>query len=104
EIDAGRIVLRKSAYSKKELDARIDVIMKSSKPSDGSGLSIYTAAPAPDGSGIQITAKAGTTDRVHELAGRSSAGIPVTVTPGNPMTTTEWRWNDATPFIGGDVL
>jgi hypothetical protein len=30
--------------------------------------------------------------------------VPVKMSPGAPVTSSTWRWNDAPAFIGGDVL
>lgn len=103
-IDASLIKVTKAAYTKKSIDAAIDKIMEPAVIKKAADLTIYTAAEAPDGSGIKVTAKSSALGSVSVLAMKETDGIPVTVTAGSPVHTDEWRWNDTTPFIGGDVL
>jgi hypothetical protein len=93
----------RAAFTKQALDAQIDKIMAANQPATPADQTIYSAAPAPDGSGIQLTVKPSTLTRVR-AAPPAAGGIPISVTAGAPLTFTTWRWNDTYPLIGGDVL
>ncbi|MFF4344456.1 hypothetical protein ACFY00_31595 [Kitasatospora sp. NPDC001540] len=101
-IDTGRVKYVTAKYSRKDLDASLDRIMEVTKSSDAAHLEVYSAAAAPDGSGIQVTVAASALD--HVRAQFASNGIPVTVTAGEAPQPFTWRWNDGRAFIGGDVL
>lgn len=103
-IDTSRIEVIKAAYAKKAIDVQLERIIRSPEVKNSADLTVYTAAAAPDGSGIEVTARPDALKQAHALAAASSGGIPVTVTAGTPVTPAEWRWNDDTPFIGGDML
>ncbi|HEY2695736.1 MAG TPA: hypothetical protein VGJ45_09725, partial [Pseudonocardiaceae bacterium] len=81
-IDASLIKVTKAAYTKKSIDAAIDKIMEPAVIKKAANLTIYTAAEAPDGSGIKVTAKSSALGSVSVLAMKETDGIPVTVTAG----------------------
>jgi hypothetical protein len=100
-INTSEIKVVTARYTKKAIDAQIASIMSA----PASAQTIYSAAEAPDGSGIQLSVKPGTSlAQVHAAIPQVSSGIPATVTPGTPIHATTWRWNDTQPFIGGDVV
>jgi hypothetical protein len=104
-IDTAVIKVVLAAYSKKAIDARIASIMSTADASAASAQTIYSAAEAPDGSGIQLSVKPGTSmSRLRASVPQVGSEIPVTVTAGTPITSATWRWNDTIPFIGGDVV
>ncbi|MFE9427825.1 hypothetical protein ACFYNO_33245 [Kitasatospora sp. NPDC006697] len=103
DIDTTKIKYVSAKYTKKQVDASIDKIMKANKPAKGAQPLIYSAAEAPDGSGIQVQAAPAAVDRVQALLAGND--IPATVTAGAAAASGDgWRWNDGAPFIGGDVL
>ncbi|MGQ5640522.1 MULTISPECIES: hypothetical protein [unclassified Streptomyces] len=113
DIDLGRVRVVKAKYTKKALDATIAQVMTASKVKRAADLTVYSAAAAPDGSGVQVTAKTSAipelreslVPHVHAMAARSAApSVPITITPGTPVKAATWRWNDNYPWIGGDVI
>lgn len=108
-IATGLVRIVRSAYSEKALDARIVQILAGYGAPTTANLTIYSASPATDGSGIDLGVKPSAVTQVRtEMAANVVAGaaIPVTVTAGflvSPASAT-WRWNDSYPFVGGDVL
>jgi len=106
DIDLALVTVVHADYTKVALDAGIAKIMAGNDGVKAADLTVYSAAAAPDGSGIQVTAKQSATSPSFRSALSASAGggIPVTVTAGTPITPRSWRWNDTKPFIGGDVL
>jgi hypothetical protein len=106
DIDLGLATVVHANYTKAALDAGIAKIMARNEGIKAADLTVYSAAAAPDGSGIQVTAKDSAASPSFRSALTTSAGngIPVTVTAGKPITPRTWRWNDTKPFIGGDVL
>jgi hypothetical protein len=104
-IETSMIKVVIAPYTKKAIDARIASIMSTADAKAASAQTIYSAAEAPNGSGIQLSVKAGTSlSQIRASISQVSSGISVTVTPGTPITATTWRWNDTVPFIGGDVV
>ncbi|GAA1952365.1 hypothetical protein [Kitasatospora viridis] len=102
-VDTSKVKYVSAKYTKKQIDASLDKIMGANKPAKGAKPEIYSAAEAPDGSGIQIQAAPSAVDHVKALLAGND--IPVTVTAGQAQATLDtWRWNDNAPFIGGDVL
>ncbi|REH54247.1 hypothetical protein BCF44_102479 [Kutzneria buriramensis] len=106
DIDLGLATVVHANYTKAALDAGIAKIMAGNDGVKAADLTVYSAAAAPDGSGIQVTAKesAASPSFRSALTASAGSGIPVTVTAGKPITADTWRWNDTKPFIGGDVL
>jgi hypothetical protein len=113
DIDLGRVRVVKAKYTKKALDATVAQVIADSKVKTAADLTVYSAAAAPDGSGVQVTAKASAIPElrasliphIHAMAARAEAPrVPITVTPGTPVTADTWRWNDTYPWIGGDVI
>lgn len=112
-IDLSKVKFIQAKYTKKQFDAAVAQIMAASKVSKASQLTVYSAAAAPDGSGVQVTARPPAVaqvrardSRIYATANGAPGGpaIPVTVTAGSPVKAATWRWNDTAPFIGGDVL
>lgn len=95
------VTVATSAYSRHALDAAADALM-----SDPANAAIVSAAPASDGSGIDVVVDSSIA--VLPLKARARAesaanGIPLHVTVGGTIEPPLWRWNDAKPLIGGDV-
>jgi hypothetical protein len=77
--------------------------MTAHRATTAADLTVYSAAEAPDGSGIEVTAKPEAVAQLRAAAAVAGA-IPITVTAGTPIRAFTWRWNDTFPLIGGDVL
>ena len=96
-------------FTWRAIRAGMSKIFASNKPSSASGVTIYSAAEAPDGDGILVTAKPSAVSALRARTARvavrgSAAAIPVTVSSGSPISAASWRWDDTRPFIGGDVV
>ena len=105
-IDLSLVDVVQAKYAKAAIDAGIAKIMAGVNGQRAADVSIYSAAEAPDGSGILVTAKPSAISSTFKanLATATGTGIPVTVTAGQPGESLAWRWNDTIPFIGGDVV
>ncbi|WP_030440060.1 hypothetical protein [Actinoplanes subtropicus] len=84
KIDTGRIRFVVAKFSRRTLDAAIEMIM----PPTGVDPAIYSVSPKTDGSGITVTAAKDKVAAVQNRLNRKiviPTGIPVTVVPGQPI-------------------
>lgn len=105
-IDTGLERTVGARFTKTAIDAQLAAIVAAHPATTAADITIDSAAAAPDGSGILVTATPhGMAALKTEMTAMTAkTAIPVTVTAGSPITAMSWRWNDGRPEIGGDVL
>ncbi|MGW1769595.1 hypothetical protein ACWCQL_36825 [Streptomyces sp. NPDC002073] len=84
DVDISRVTVRRSAYTRQELHARMDELTAAGATAPGPDPAIISASPKTDGSGIRVTVAADSVTRIRQQLA-ADGGIPVDVVAGSPI-------------------